>query len=120
MSNLREEEVLGFELISGKENIIGGVEEGVVTLIFESRNSVWNSGLSISFGCLDTKLDLHSNWLKRDIGVGEEFGIKVVKADKSKVSIPIEKPRVADYPTDQQLLSHYNILKKELEDAGMI
>lgn len=120
MSNLRKDEVLAFELISAKEKIIGGVEEGVVTLIFESRNSKWNSGLSIFFGRLDTKVDLHSDWLKRDIKEGEEFVVKVVKADKSKVSKPNGMPRITSYPTDEQLLSEYNILKKELEKAGLI
>lgn len=120
MANLRKDEVLAFKLLSAKENIIGGVEEGVVTLIFESRNSRWNSGLSISFGSLDIQADLHLDWLKRDIEIGEEFVVKVVKADKSKVSKPNGMPRITSYPTDVQLLSQYYLLKKELEEAGMI
>ena len=120
MSNLRKDEVLAFELLSAKENIIGGVDEGVVTLIFESRTSIWNPGLSISFGCLDTNKELHLDWLKRNIKIGEEFVVKVVKVEKSKISTPLEKPRVAIYPTDEQRLSEYYRLKKELEEAGLI
>ncbi|MFC3415946.1 hypothetical protein [Algoriphagus hitonicola] len=118
MNELDKRKILAFEFKSEKEQVVFGLENGVVSAIFESIHKQHRKELQISLGGLN-EADEHLDWLKRPLEIGEEFEFKVVRANPAQISDPSERRKSAP-PTDEQLVQVYHDLKKELEEAGLI
>lgn len=118
MTELDQRKIVAFEVKSEKEQIVFGLENGVVTAIFESIHNPHRKALQINLGGLN-EADEHLNWLKRPLEIGEKFELKVVRTTPAQISEPLSKRKSAP-PTDEQLLQVYHDLKKELKVAGLI
>ncbi|MFN4000021.1 hypothetical protein [Algoriphagus sp.] len=111
--------MIGFELKSSKENLVAGLQEGVTSIIFTRVKSENQDFLDLSFSGLNIEKQENYQWLSRQLEVGEEFVLKVVKIEESS-----NPEKTGYYPIEKALLEdklkRYQNLKKELEDAGLI
>lgn len=81
--------MIGFEVIINKETFVGGVQDGVISVIIDRLLLGSRNELTISFGGYDVKANNSIHWLKNELFLGDKITIKVIEV-MDNISIPIE------------------------------
>lgn len=81
--------MIGFEVIINKETFVGGVQDGVISVIIDRLLLGSRNELTISFGEYDVKANNSIHWLKNELFLGDKITIKVIEV-MDNISIPIE------------------------------
>lgn len=111
--------MLGFELNVNGEKISASLENGVVSLIVTqiSRGSV--NSVELDLRGLDTtelNKDEMLDWYNKLLNEGDEFCVKIKNITLNSEPRKSEK-REFDF---ERKIKSYHILKKELEEKGLI
>lgn len=81
--------MIGFEVIINKKSLVGGIQEGITSVIVDRLLLDARNELTISFGGYDTKTNNSIHWLKKELFIGNRITIKVIEV-MDNISIPFE------------------------------
>ena len=111
--------MLGFELNINGEKISAALEHGVVTLITTQISRGDNNSIELDLKGLDTSeltMEEMIDWYNTTLKEGDEFIVKVKNIGKNSIPQKNEK-RKSDI---ERKIESYHLLKKELEEKGLI
>jgi hypothetical protein len=111
--------ILSYELVFADKKFLGGIADGVFSIIIERRDNIHETRIKLSFVGLDGTTDQTIKWVRSPLQIGDEIQIKALKVKESELSKPI-KTEPVEHPTEEQELKTFQMLKKRLEEAGMI
>lgn len=111
--------MLGFELNINGNKISAALESGVVSLISTQISIGGHNSIEIDLKGLDTSelaIDEKIDWYNTTLSEGDEFTVKV----KNILKNTTPQKRENRNPDIEVKLKSYLLLKKELEDKGLI
>ncbi|MDX5339813.1 MAG: hypothetical protein LPK25_12340 [Cyclobacteriaceae bacterium] len=109
----------GFELIKGEERITGLIESGVVSLNLTAVTSNEKNEFFLNFSGRNVATNERLVWLEGALKIGDEIVVRVIEKEESSLPLMIENSNPDDLILQGKLRA-YSVLKKELQEAGLI
>lgn len=82
--------MIGFEVIINKKSLIGGIQDGVISVIIERLALDNRNYLAINFGGYDKETDSHTVWLDEELPINNTITVKVIELSSNKIATSLQ------------------------------